>query len=372
MTQDNATLNRMKELMHYQSEGMLKESISSIETQREAADGKTYAIVREGTSYFIKCADTTGKKLVAENFDYVGGFNERNKNKYSSVSNAIKNMDLMLREIRDSRNAKSLVMETTNPDFKGKLVQEDVDKLGAELKRTREIMKNINLVESTGYTVAPVGEGFGKVGDSEPFGKKQGEDGLPNGGNDGFNQEPKDAKENGEPACKGKGDCTKQVPDAAKGEPTGQKPVMKEGVEVPEEELLGGKKEEDGKDNEPACNPDTDPNCDTNGEPKDEPNDEPKDEPIDEPKDEVKDMLSKILDRLDGLEAKVEKLPFEQDNDLFGDKGEGEGEGAGNETVYELEFDDGEGDGNDDTTQNADNVDESTDAAEKFPWLNEL
>ena len=81
-------------------------------------------------------------------------------------------------------------------------------------------------------------------------------------------------------------------------------------------------------------------------------------------------MLSKILDRLDGLEAKVEKLPFEQDDDLFGDKGKGEGDG--NETVYELEFDDGEGDGNDDTTQNADNVDESTDAAEKFPWLNEL
>ena len=360
MTQDNATLNRMKELMHYQSEGMLKESVSSIETQREAADGKTYAIVREGTSYFIKCADTTGKKLVAENFDYVGGFNERNKNKYSSVSNAIKNMDLMLREIRDSRNAKSLVMETTNPDFKGKLVQEDVDKLSAELKRTREIMKNINLVESTGYTVAPVGDGFGKVGDSEPFGKKQGEDGLPNGGNDGFNQEPKDAKENGEPACKGEGDCTKQVPGAAKGEPTGQKPVMKEGVEVPEEELLGGKKEKEGKGNEPACDPVTDPNCDTNGE--------PKDEPIDEPKDEVKDMLSKILDRLDGLEAKVEKLPFEQDDELFGDKGEG----ASNETVYELEFDDGEGDGNDYTTQNADNVDESTDAAKKFPWLNEL
>ena len=50
----------------------------------------------------------------------------------------------------------------------------------------------------------------------------------------------------------------------------------------------------------------------------------------------------------------------------------GEAEGAGNETVYELEFDDGEGDENDDTTQNADNVDESTDAAKKFPWLNEL
>ena len=51
----------------------IKANVCLFPAIEEAADGKLYGIVREGTKYYIKVAKDAKKGLVAENFDYIFG-----------------------------------------------------------------------------------------------------------------------------------------------------------------------------------------------------------------------------------------------------------------------------------------------------------
>ena len=142
----NEQLSRMKALMSYglQTESK-KAPYSSIENQKLAADGKVYAIIREGAKYYIKSAPNK-QNLVKEDFNYIGGFRNRKDNEYTSFANAQKQFDLKMMSLKEAANKTDFNINSWDLDKKENVVIEATDKMKKEILRERQIMKNAMII----------------------------------------------------------------------------------------------------------------------------------------------------------------------------------------------------------------------------------
>lgn len=140
-TNTNETLARMKALMGYGLQTESKNTYSSIEYQKLAADGQNYAIIREGKNYFIKVAPNK-QNLVKEDYNYVGGFRNRKDYQYDSFANAQKNFELKMMSLKEAANKEDFNVSTWDLDKKENVVVEASDKMKKEILRERQIMKN--------------------------------------------------------------------------------------------------------------------------------------------------------------------------------------------------------------------------------------
>ena len=333
MSKINNEMAKIKHLMNYSHEKDNNTPYRSIEYIKEGVDGKTYGIIREGSSYYIKVTDKKGKNLVSENFEYIGGFMEKAKNQYNSFTKALKNLDLKLMNLKESYESKSTIIESTNPEVKEVMISEATDSMRDEIKRQRQIMLNAQLI-SENYMVKPEGIGFGKVGDSEPFAKNKAEINQYKG-KIGTEKEASEEpfNEKGEPKEKGDKDCElKEVPGTLKGKAP-MKPVMEaEEYEVEDVEL---------------SEPEDEEVIDIEGEGENEDVDVLADELTDETAacdGECQDTLSMILQRLGDLEAKIDEMKY-SNNELYPEEEtsmEGEGE-LELETGDEMPMEDEEG-----------------------------
>ena len=95
----NGQFDRMRQLMGYGLNESKKQPYTGVEYHKVAADGKLYGIVREGTKFYIKVSSKKDNVL-AENFEYIGGFRNRKDNEYSSFANAQKQFDLKMMSSR--------------------------------------------------------------------------------------------------------------------------------------------------------------------------------------------------------------------------------------------------------------------------------
>ena len=141
----NETLSRMKALMGYGLNESKKTPYSSVENQKLGADGKYYAIIREGANYFIKVAPNKAN-LVKEDFNYIGGFRNRKDYQYDSFANAQKQFDLKMMSLREAANRNDIDTSSWNLDKKENVVVEATEKMKNELLRERQIMKNAMLI----------------------------------------------------------------------------------------------------------------------------------------------------------------------------------------------------------------------------------
>ena len=138
----NGQFDRMKQLMNYGLNESKKQPYAGVEYHKVAADGKLYGIVREGTKFYIKVSSNKDNVL-AENFEYIGGFRNRKDNEYSSFASAQKNFDFKLRSLAEAYgNGKNIVVESWNPDRQEELTVEATDKMKKEISRERQIMEN--------------------------------------------------------------------------------------------------------------------------------------------------------------------------------------------------------------------------------------
>lgn len=142
----NEQLNRMKAMMNYGLTTESKKQYSSVEYSKVGADGKMYGIVREGTKYYIKISNDK-KNVIKENFDYIGGFQNRRNNEYSSYANALKQFDLKMMSLKEAHaNGKNIIIESWNPDRQENLAVESTNKMRNEIMRQRQIMGNAALI----------------------------------------------------------------------------------------------------------------------------------------------------------------------------------------------------------------------------------
>lgn len=143
----NDQFSRMRQLMNYGLNESKAPSYRGVEYTKDACDGKTYGIIREGTKFYIKVANKKGSTL-AENFDYIGGFRNRKDYEYDSFASAQKNFDLKLRSIAEAyESGKNIIVESWNPSKQEELTVEATDKMRKEIARERQIMENVSRIE---------------------------------------------------------------------------------------------------------------------------------------------------------------------------------------------------------------------------------
>ena len=151
MSKFDSQLDRMKAMMNYGLKSESNNQYKTVEYQREGADGKMYGIVREGANYYIKVSEKTNSPL-KEDFDYIGGFRNRKNFEYSSYANALKNFDMKMNSIKESKkDVKDIITESWNLNETKGWTTEATERMRDEINRQREIMGNAKTIfESKG------------------------------------------------------------------------------------------------------------------------------------------------------------------------------------------------------------------------------
>lgn len=217
----DTSLNRMKELIDCgKKDSSLKPNVSeTVEYTIEAADGKTYGIVRERKRYFIK------EKKEDGTYDYIGGIGNKHENEYPSYNSAFRNIELKIRSINESKNNGEIFQAFEKPKQSEFIIEATTD-MRNELDRVKQIMNNASKImteSNTEFITKP------KFKDSESFGtatdpKKQGEPFSENPGEYKGDIDPKNssktAKNSGEPFEKE----VKPAPEKMDIETTNKKP----------------------------------------------------------------------------------------------------------------------------------------------------
>ena len=140
------TIARMKGLYTYGKELNEGNDLKShtLEYHAIAADGKSYGIVRECNKYYIKTAPKS-KEMVAEAYDYIGGFCNKGSYEYKSYANALKQFELKLASINEACEG-DVNISTLNPFKKNEFLVEGTQKMQDEIARCRQIMYNASMI----------------------------------------------------------------------------------------------------------------------------------------------------------------------------------------------------------------------------------
>ena len=100
-------LDRIKDLMGKMSTLNESTSTSEVDNVKRGANGVIYGIVRENHSYFIKTTEKTSGNIVAEDFNYIGGLQNKNMERYGSYAEALKQLNLKFDMLNESFGVKS-------------------------------------------------------------------------------------------------------------------------------------------------------------------------------------------------------------------------------------------------------------------------
>tara|TARA_R110000796_G_scaffold58413_5_gene134906 strand:- start:14196 stop:14939 length:744 start_codon:yes stop_codon:yes gene_type:complete len=111
----NNQINRMRSLMNMTP---IHENAktSVVELTKMGPDGKVYGIVRENHKYFIKI---TNKKqnLIAEDFMYVGGLQNKTEKAFDSYSQATKQLNLKFLSLNEALNKTEIINVLKNDNL---------------------------------------------------------------------------------------------------------------------------------------------------------------------------------------------------------------------------------------------------------------
>ena len=136
------TLDRMKALYTYGKDinESKKTSPYTLEHRVTAADGNTYGIVKECNKYYIKKA-LPGKEMIAESYEYLGGFCNKSRFEYGSYNSALKNLELKLSAINEACDG-NVITCTLDPFKKEEFIVEGTERMKNIIARQRQIMYN--------------------------------------------------------------------------------------------------------------------------------------------------------------------------------------------------------------------------------------
>lgn len=143
-------LKTMQRLINYGvNEDTNNNSQSVVEYHATAADGKTYGIIRECNKYYIKVAPKKDTAILAEDYDYIGGFNNRKENEYSSYSTAANHLDLKLRAINEALDKKNN-FQYVKPIESAEWQVNETKEMRHELDRYHQLVTNVDAILNEG------------------------------------------------------------------------------------------------------------------------------------------------------------------------------------------------------------------------------
>ena len=95
-------LDRVRELMGKMQPINENTSLSELELIKKGPNNVIYGIVRENHKYFIKTTNKTYGKIVAEDFNYIGGLQNKFSEAYNSYAAATKQLNLKFDMLNES------------------------------------------------------------------------------------------------------------------------------------------------------------------------------------------------------------------------------------------------------------------------------
>jgi hypothetical protein len=113
-------LKRILELTYYNNNNKSSASSKTAELVRESTNGSVYGIVKEKDGYYVK------KGLNESSLDYIGGMFMKNKNKFSSYSDAFKRLEL-LKGQEELQEATKYVLKQTKPQEESPMAEPSLD-----------------------------------------------------------------------------------------------------------------------------------------------------------------------------------------------------------------------------------------------------
>jgi hypothetical protein len=114
---------RWKELAGGQPVTERKDTLSTIVDIREANNGQVFGILKENSKYFIKLKTTVGNIARAEDFDYIGGLQNKMMESFNSINDATRRLNAKIYSINESTD---IIPEETEEE----LLQQLDDKSG--------------------------------------------------------------------------------------------------------------------------------------------------------------------------------------------------------------------------------------------------
>jgi len=99
-------LNRIKDLMGKIDPLTESKTLSELEVIKKGPNDIVYGIIRENQNYFIKTTTKTEGEVKAEDFDYVGGLQNKNEERYNSYNDAVKQLNLKFDMLNESFGVK--------------------------------------------------------------------------------------------------------------------------------------------------------------------------------------------------------------------------------------------------------------------------
>lgn len=147
-------IETMQKLINYGVNENTHSDKAVVEYHAEAADGKTYGIIRECNKYYIKVAPKKDTALVAEDYDYIGGFNNRKENEYNSYNVASKQFDLKMKSLNEVHENNKKSTYQFKPVETAEWQINETKEMRAELNRFNDILYNVNgiLSEDKNFT----------------------------------------------------------------------------------------------------------------------------------------------------------------------------------------------------------------------------
>lgn len=147
----NNSQNQIETMRHLINYGKVNENTvvdkPIVEFQKQAANGKTYGIVRESNKYYIMEAPQKDTKVLAEDFQYIGGFNNRKENEYSSYAKASNALDLKIMSINETvekGKAVAVTPELPQADWENKITESmrnEIDRFNRITTNAKRILK---------------------------------------------------------------------------------------------------------------------------------------------------------------------------------------------------------------------------------------
>ena len=154
---NESEVHRMKELMGYRinEQAVNTGSLTPVvDYSMKAADGKTYGIVRECNKFYIKVAPKKDTKVLAEDFDYIGGWNNRKENEYDSYAKASKQFDLKMMSINEA-HTKKVEIQQFKPVEDADWQINETKEMRAELDRFNQITNNVAVILKEDKNILP-------------------------------------------------------------------------------------------------------------------------------------------------------------------------------------------------------------------------
>ena len=142
-------IQKMKNLINYgvnESTNNVNSGLSTVEYHQLGADGKTYGIIRENSKFYIKSAPKKDTEILAEDYQYIGGFGAKKENEFNSYAQAYKHFEMKMKDLNESCNKKVYDKGVQPSEWQINETKE----MRSELERMNQITRNVNGILTEG------------------------------------------------------------------------------------------------------------------------------------------------------------------------------------------------------------------------------